>query len=152
MHKRVRVEQHSHRSKKQDGEGIAHGQRLGRRLVADLRLGDGHACQEGPQRYRDPKEQGGTGGDGQGDGEHREDEKLSRTRSCHVRKQPWDRPPADEQQETAQDHELYDAPARDVSIAAPCPGAPYVEAAMAGRVTRIRTVKMSSRTDHPMAM
>ena len=48
-----RVEQHADRDEEQHREGVAHRQRIGRRLVAELGLVEQHAGEEGAERDRD---------------------------------------------------------------------------------------------------
>ena len=50
------VEEHAHGDEEEDGEGVPQRQGVGRRLVADGRLGDHHAGEERPQGHRRPEQ------------------------------------------------------------------------------------------------
>ena len=72
-----RVEQHADRHEEQDGEGVTQRERVGRRLVAHVRLAHDDAGEERAEREGDTEHARCDEGDAQGDGQDGEREQLA---------------------------------------------------------------------------
>ncbi len=72
-----RIEQHADRDEEQHGEGIAQGQRLGGRLLAEARFAEQHAGEEGAEGERGAEQFGGDVGHAERNREHRKPEQLT---------------------------------------------------------------------------
>ena len=75
--KHRRIEQHADRDEEQHGEGVAQRQRLGRGLLAQLRLAQHHAGEEGAERQRNAEQLRRGVGDAERDRQHGQAEQLA---------------------------------------------------------------------------
>ena len=99
----VGVEQHADRDEEQHGEGVAQGQRLGRGLLAQLRLAQHHAGEEGAERERDAEQLGCCVSHAERDGEHGKPEQLAASGMGDIMQDRRDQLLADDQHDGDED-------------------------------------------------
>ena len=84
----ARVDEHAHRHEEEDGEGLAEGQHVRADLMAQRRLGDDDAGQEGAERDRHAEQRGRGEGDAEGHREGDEQEQLARLHAGDLQQHP----------------------------------------------------------------
>ncbi len=102
----ARIEQHPHRHEEQHGEGVAQGQGLLGRAMAELGLAENHAGEEGAEREGDAEELRGAEGDAERDREHGKTEKLARPAMGDVMEDPGDHATTDHEHQRDESPDL----------------------------------------------
>ena len=155
-HEDHRIEEHPDGHEEEHGERVLQRQRVGGGLVAEIRLADHDAREEGAERERDTEERGRADGDAERDREHAEREELARARPGHALEEPRDRPAADDEHEGDEGRDLGERPAdrrgQATRSSRPSRGSPPSGTARAGSSTSTSTVTRSSTMSQPTAM
>ncbi len=105
-HDNAGIEQHPDRHEEQHREGVAQRQRLLRGALAERRLAQDHAGEEGTERERDLEESCRPVGDAERNREHREAEQLARAGMRHVMQEPRNDAAPDHPHQGKECHEL----------------------------------------------
>ena len=109
----LRVEQHADRDEEQHREGVLQRQRLGGGAVAQLRLAQHHAGEEGAEREGDAEQLGRAVGDTDRGRDHAEGEELARARAGHLPEEPGEEAAADDEHERDEGRDLGERQAED---------------------------------------
>ncbi len=119
-HQDRRIEQHAHRHEEQHRKGVLQRQRVGGRLVAQLRLAQHHAGEEGAEREGDTEELGRAIGDAERDRQDAERKHLARSCPRHLTQHPGHHARTDQQRDRDERRHLgqREAEGHDQSLAA----------------------------------